>query len=89
MAEDAFKVLSVLLFFIKDNDARGVNDGQKFLPNSKGVSCRLLSCRRAIFNDLHVGCIPNQDVQGRVYVCGGGKPQWTRCQELEEVVSTL
>ena len=42
VAEDAFKALSVVILFVKDSDARGVNDGEKFLPNSKGVSCRLL-----------------------------------------------
>ena len=89
MAEDAFKVLSVWLLFIKDDDARCVNDVQKFLPNSKGVSCRLLTCRLAIFDDLHVGCIPNEDVQARVYVCVEGKPQWNGCQELKEEEFTL
>ena len=79
MAEDAFKDPSVLLLFVNDSDARGVNDGENFLPNRKGVSCMLLNYRLAVFDDFHVGCIPNEDVQGRIYVCGEGKPQWNRC----------
>ena len=83
VAEDAVKVLLVLLDAPGVPNAWGVDDVDQLVDKRKGVSSWLLSCRLSIFQDLVVRWLPNVDVLTLAGVCGEGELRWDRCDHLE------
>ena len=82
VAEDAVKVLLVVLDAPGVSNTRGVNNVDTFVHEKKAMCGRLLSCGLSIFKVLIVGRCPNVDVLALPGVCGEGELGWDRCDHL-------